>query len=162
MFEKADFDEKVGLKFFWFLWVLAFKRTSTDVVYKNCAVQGTTETRKIWDQLFRQNLLFRTSTVSKLAMSEGLPSGVLNLCQKMLKISPKSVIFRLNAANQMNFGFKTVKMWYIGLLKEFLGNLSKNCPKKWIIGSKKCGNFVKNCQFFKIGVWKLLKNRQNF
>ena len=38
----------------------------------------------------------------------------------------------------------------------------KNRPKNAIFGSEKCRFFVKNCQFLKIGVWKLFKNRPKF
>ena len=72
MFEKADFDEK-WVKYFWFLRVVAFKRTSTNVlVYVEFKGQQKPEK---FDPLFRQNWHFQTTKVSIFVILQGLPSG---------------------------------------------------------------------------------------
>ena len=38
----------------------------------------------------------------------------------------------------------------------------QNRPKNEFLALNKCRFFVKNCQFFKIGVWKLFKNHPKF
>ena len=85
-----------------------------------------------FDIFFRQNRLFRTSTVSKLAISEGLPSGVLNLCQKVLEIC------HFSSKSCKSNEFALINMWFIWLLKVSQGNLSQKSSKNEFFGSKKC------------------------
>ena len=71
--------------------------------------QGSSKS-KDWQEpekfdIFRQNLRFQASKVSIFAILQGLPGGVLDFGQKLLKISPKPVIFRLEIENQMNLCF---------------------------------------------------------
>ena len=134
MFEKAYFDEKVGLKYFWFLRVPWTDSLLSDFGQGSLKSKDTQKPEK-FDPLFRQNRLFRTSTVSKLAISEGLPRGVLNLCQKVLEIC------HFSSKSCKSNEFALVNMWLIWLLK-----VSQKSSKNEFFGSKKCQSFVKKCQ----------------
>ena len=66
-----------------------------------------------------------------MAILEGLPSGVLNMCQKMFEISINFVVFRLKIANQMNLCLKNVKnviYWACRGVSFWLKIVSRNCP----------------------------------
>ena len=129
MFEKVDFDEKMS-NFSGFCCPLNWSLFSNNS-------QGSFRSKdpqkpEKFDIFFRQNRLFRTSTVSKLAISEGLPSGVLNLCQKVLEIC------HFSSKSCKSNEFALINMWFIWLLKVSQGNLSQKSSKNEFFGSKKC------------------------